>query len=140
LCLLPSSLIQRKTSELKLFESGFPPDKVLFVHREGGFIDRILFDLWVETVLFPGIPRRRIEYQYEGNAILILDGCPLHESDWFLDEALTQNVTLHAFPPHSSDKTQAVDLGLFGITKQTLTKVRPDSQESTQSNQLIRLL
>jgi hypothetical protein len=37
--LKPMITIQRKTSELKLFESGFPPDKVLIVHRERGFID-----------------------------------------------------------------------------------------------------
>jgi hypothetical protein len=43
-------------------------------------------------------------------------------------------------PPHSSDKTQALDLGLFGITKQVLTKVRVDPEKSPQSNQLIRML
>jgi hypothetical protein len=63
-----------------------------------------------------------------------------HESDLFLDEALTHHVTLHVLPPQSSDKTQALDLGLFGITKQALTKVRPDSEKSAQTNQLIRML
>jgi hypothetical protein len=47
---------------------------------------------------------------------------------------------VHEGPPHSSDQTQAVDLGLLGITKQALTKVRPDSEKSAQSNQLIRML
>jgi hypothetical protein len=49
------------------------------------------------------------------------------EAKWFLDEA------------HSSDKTQALDLSFFGITKQALTKVRPHSEKSAQSNQLIRM-
>jgi hypothetical protein len=43
-------------------------------------------------------------------------------------------------PPHSSEKTQTLDLGLFGIIKQALTKLRLDSQKSAQSNELIRLL
>jgi hypothetical protein len=97
----------------------------LIVRRERGFIDRQLFDLWAETVFFPEIGRQRLEYQYGGDAVLILDGCTSHESDWFPDEALVRHVTLHIMPPHSSDKTQALDLGLFGITKQTIPKVRP---------------
>jgi hypothetical protein len=39
-----------------------------------------------------------------------------------------------------SDKRQALDLGLPGITKQALTNVRPYSQKPAQSNQLIRLV
>jgi hypothetical protein len=113
---------------------------VLIVHRERFFIDRTLFDLWAGTVLFPEIQRRRIEYHYDGPAVLILDGCTSHKSNWFLDVALTHQVTLHVLPAHSSDKTQALDLGLFGITKQGLTKVRVDPEKSAQSNQLIRML
>jgi hypothetical protein len=141
--LKPMIIIQRKTYEIDLFESGFTPDKVLIVHGERGFIDRTLFDLWAGTMFFPEIERRRLEYQYDGPPVLILDGCTSHESDWFLDEALTQQATLHTLhvlPPHSSDKMQALDLGLFGITKQALTKVRPDPEKSPQSNQLIRML
>jgi hypothetical protein len=69
-----------------------------------------------------------------------LDGCAWYKSDWFLDEALTRNVTLKVLHPHLSDKTQALDLGLFGITKRALTKMRQDSQKSGQLNQLIQLL
>jgi hypothetical protein len=85
-------------------------------------------------VLFPEIQRRRIGYQYEGNSVMILDGCAFHESDWFLDEALIRNAKLHMLPPHSSDEAQGLDLSLFGIAKQTFVKVRPDSQKSAHSN------
>jgi hypothetical protein len=91
-------------------------------------------------MLFPESERQRIEYQYDGDAVPILDGCTSHESDWFLNEALMRHVTLHVLPRHSSDKTQALDLGLFGITKQAPPKERPDSEKSAQSNQLIRML
>jgi hypothetical protein len=43
-------------------------------------------------------------------------------------------------PPHSSGKTQALILELFGITKQVLPKVRRDSEKSAQSSELIRML
>jgi hypothetical protein len=71
-----------KNERARAFESGFTPDEVLIVHRERSFIDRTLFDLWVETLLLPEIQRRRIECQHEGNAVLILHGCASHESDW----------------------------------------------------------
>jgi hypothetical protein len=133
-------IIQRKTYEIDLLESGFTPDKVLILHRERGFIDRMLFDHCAETVFFPEIERRRIEYHYDGHAVLILGGCTSHESDWCLDEPVTQELIVHVLPPHSSDNKQALDLGLLGITKQALTKVRPDPEKSAQSNQLIRML
>jgi hypothetical protein len=50
------------------------------------------------------------------------------------------NVIFHVLPYYSVDKTQALDLGLFGITKQGLPKVRPGSRKSAQSNLLIRLI
>jgi hypothetical protein len=41
--------------ELELSESELTPEKVLSVHRQRGFINRTLFDLWAETMLFPEI-------------------------------------------------------------------------------------
>jgi hypothetical protein len=40
--LKPMVIIQRKTSEVGLFESGFTPEKVVTVHRERGFIGRFV--------------------------------------------------------------------------------------------------
>jgi hypothetical protein len=131
--LKPMIIIQRKAYELERFESNFIPDKMLIVHRERAFIVRPLFDLWAESVLYPEIQGPFIEYQHEGNAVLILDGCNSHESDGLLGEALKRNVAVHALAAHSSRKTQVLDLRLFNITRQALTKVRPDSQTSTES-------
>jgi hypothetical protein len=77
-------------------------------------------------VLFPEIERMREHFHYIGHVIVLIDGRTSHDSDWFLDEALARDVILHWLPPHSSDKTQPLDLGLFGLTKQALRKVRID--------------
>jgi hypothetical protein len=138
--LKPMVIIQRTTYEVDVFESAFTPEKVVIVHRERGFIDPALFDHSAATVLFPEIERRRIEYRDDGNAVIILDGCSSHDSHWFLDESLARGTTLQILPPHSSDRTHALDLGLFGITKCALAKVRSDPEKSAQSNQLIRML
>jgi hypothetical protein len=61
--LIPMVIIQRETYKLDLSESEFTPDKVLIAHRERGFIDRQHFDIWEETVPFPEIEERWIEYQ-----------------------------------------------------------------------------
>jgi hypothetical protein len=37
-------------------------------------------------------------------------------------------------------KTQLVDFGLFGLTKQAVSKVRPGPDKTAQSSQLIRVL
>jgi hypothetical protein len=75
-----------------------------------------------------------------GDVIVLIGSCTCRDSDWFLDEALARNVILHWLPSHSSDKTQPLDFGLFGLTKQALRKVRIDPDKTAQSNQLIMML
>jgi hypothetical protein len=128
------SSYSEKNLPSRAFESEFGPDKMLIVHQERGLIDRTLFDLWAETMLSPESQRRRIESQYEGKAIMFSDDCTSHESDGLLDEALMGNVTFHYLPPQSYNKTSALDLGLFGITKQALAKGRSDPQKTAQFN------
>jgi hypothetical protein len=91
-------------------------------------------------MLFLEIERRREHLHYMRDVITLIDGCICHDSDWFLDEALARNVIRHWLQPHSSDKTQPLDLGLFGLTKQALGKVRVDPDKTAQSNQFIRML
>jgi hypothetical protein len=69
--LKPMIITQRKRYELERFESNFMPDNMLIVHRKRGFIVRPLFDLWADSVLFPEIQGRFIEYQHEGSAVPI---------------------------------------------------------------------
>jgi hypothetical protein len=75
----PMAIIQRKTYEIELSDVGLTPESVMIVHREHGFIDRVLFELWAATVLFPEIERRHTHVGYAGDAIVILDGCTCHD-------------------------------------------------------------
>jgi hypothetical protein len=133
-------IVQWKMYEIDLCESGLTPEAVMIVHRERGFIDRNLFDLWASRVLFPEIERRHGRFHSMGDVIVRIDGCACHGSDCFLDEASAQNVILYWLPPHSSDKVQPLDLGSFGLTKQALRKVRIDPDKAAQSTHLIRML
>jgi hypothetical protein len=110
------------------------------IHRECGFIDRKLFDLRASRVPFPEIERRGKHFHDMGDVIVLIDSCTCHDSDWFRDEMLARNVILHWLPPHSSDKTQPLDLDLFGLIKQVLRKVRIDPDKTAQSNQFIMML
>jgi hypothetical protein len=60
--LKPIIMIQRKTYEVDLLETGFTPANVLIVHCDCDFIDRNLFQLWAEKGLFPEIERRPVEH------------------------------------------------------------------------------
>jgi hypothetical protein len=72
--------IRRKTYQVDLFEAGFPPVNVLIVHRQRGFIDRNLFQLWAEKVLFREI-EQCVEYGSGGHQVVILNECTSHNSD-----------------------------------------------------------
>jgi hypothetical protein len=105
LYLNPMIITGREMYEIDFFEAGLTPANVLIVHGKRGFINRNLFQLWAERALFPAIERRRVEYDYEWDAVVIPDGCASHDSDWFLEEALARFVILHWLPLHSCDKT-----------------------------------
>jgi hypothetical protein len=93
-------------------------------------------------VLFPEIEKRRAQFEYGGDAVLIIDGCTCHDSDWLLDEASGTAFVLSFiwFPASFRPiKTQPLDLGLFGLTKQAISKVRLDPDKTVQSSQLIRM-
>jgi hypothetical protein len=138
--LTPMVIVQRKMYEIDLCDSGFTSEAMMIVNRECGFIDQNLFDLWPSRVLFPEIERKRDDFRYLGDVIVLIDGCTCRDSDWFLDEALARNVILHWLPSRSSDKMQPLDFGLFGLTEQAIRKVRIDPDKTAQSNQLIRML
>jgi hypothetical protein len=84
LYLKPIITLQRKTHEADPFQAGFRPANLLIVDCERGFIDRSLFQLWAEKVLFPEIERRRVKYNYKVDAAAILDECISHDSPGFL--------------------------------------------------------
>lgn len=107
---------------------GYNSSNCVIVGQESGFINAELFDYWAESVLFPEIERKRILLNYKGDAILMLDGCTSHFSDFFQDECTYNGVYPFQDPPGTSDQVQALDLGIFSIQKTIKKNLRPPKQ------------
>ena len=108
---------------------GYNSSNCVIVGQESGFINTELFDYWAESVLFPEIERKRILLNYKGDAILMLDGCTSHFSDFFQDECTYNGVYPFQDPPGTSDQVQALDLGIFSIQKTIKKNLRPPRSE-----------
>ena len=139
-CLPSVIIIPRKTIEEEMLQVGYRPENGYhIVSQEAGFITSLIWDFWTETVFIPEVQRRRKQYGYSGEAVILLDGCSSHSTDYFLDECLYNGVTTFRAPAHSSDQCQVLDLGVFGIQKKATKKVRPSERFSQQSKEIIKI-
>jgi hypothetical protein len=112
----------------------------MYTLQEFGFITRNLFDRWVRETLFPYIATTRERLRYDGPALVIFDGCSCHRSEWFCAASMKFGVELGSLPPHSSDQTQALDLGIFAIQKDEAARTRSSSRLNPQTQQLVKML
>ena len=138
--LKPLVIIQRKTIEAELFMAGYTDDQVAIVHSENGYISAQIFNQYLAYIVIPYIQATKEARSYEGDAVLIMDGCSCHctaESAALLDEAGVKVILL---PSHSSDQTQPCDLGLFGNMKSAQSRVHAPKTASVQSQQIMRMV
>jgi hypothetical protein len=117
-------IVPRKSIEIELDELGHTPDQVIYAMHESGFINSALFEVWSKQVLFPDVEETRTRIGYERDAHLLLDECSCHSCDVFLDECTGHWIVLHLLPAHSSDQTQPLDLGIFGLQKSEAKRLR----------------
>lgn len=136
----PGIAIHRKTVETELFQCGYLNDKVNIYYQEKGFFNTDCFQQWAEKCLFPEIRERRKKYNYDGLALVILDGFEPHNCDFFLDECTYNNVCPLFLPPHSSDQCQPLDFVIFQIQKSKLQRMRVDSRLDPQTQKLIKMI
>lgn len=87
-----------------------------------------MFDFWATTIFFPEIERKRIDLNYKGDVVLMLDGCTSHFSDFFLDECTYNGVYPFQEPAGTSDQVQALDLGIFSIQKAIKKNIVPPKE------------
>ena len=136
----PLLIIPRKTIEKEMLACGYRPENNYhIVSQESGFITSLIWDYWVEEIFIPEVQRRRQKYNYSGDVVLLLDGCSSHSTDFFLDECTYNGITIFELPPNCSDQIQVLDLGMFGIQKRAVKKVRPSQRFSPQSKELIKI-
>ena len=136
----PMILLSRKTIEGDIFLSGYNESNVLFAHQKNGFMTASLFEFWAENIFFEEIERKRVQYNYQGPALLLLDGLKCHCSDKFLVECQDRNIYTLFLVPHSSDRCQPLDLVTFGILKKNYSKMTFKRYETKQSNQIAKIL
>jgi hypothetical protein len=138
--LKPLMIVARKTSEIELYEIGYTPDRVTLKFQESGFMNTSLFEQWMMDEFLPSVRTRRARLGYTGPAFLILDGMSAHDSDWFFLACDDAGVVPIFLPPHSSDQTQALDLGIFGVQKTAMGRVHPPEWLTTQTQILAKIL
>jgi hypothetical protein len=57
------------------------------------------FELWMNCIFFPALQEKRKIHQYQGNAVLILDGFSGHNYDKLEEQCTTYFSSLPTFRP-----------------------------------------
>lgn len=138
--LKPAIVVPRKTIELELYDQGYTPDKLCICSSDSGFFATEQFLTWAFECFFPEIRKKREEYKYKGECLLILDGFGPHENDEFLNACTDEGIIPLPLAPHSSDQTQPLDIGIFAVQKYKMNKMTVPEDLSQQSSQLIRIV
>lgn len=139
--LRPLCITSRKTIDSDVLTAGYTQDRVAYAYSPTGYITEELFRTWVERVFVPHIEHLRAETGlYTQQAFLILDNCTSHKSPAIEELFHRHGIVDLPLIPHSSHRTQQLDIGIFGNVKQAQSRIHPSSQMSTQSQQLLRML
>ena len=138
--LKPLLVVPRVTIEAELFIAGYGPQNCIITHSARGYITRDLFEHYVRDVLIPAVFRRRRELRYYGPTVLTMDRCSCHCGYTLQTLCNESGIRLLYLPPHSSDQTQACDLGLFGNLKAAQSLINVPGGMSLQSRQVIRII
>lgn len=138
--LKPMVVLQRETIEAELLIRGYTTDKVIFARSDKGFVTTKLFTRWGRQALIPELRRRRAELEYDGPALLLLDGFGCHQSTEFVEMLEDENVICVLFPPHTSDQLQPLDLGVFANQKRYQSRITVEPTLNRQTKQVIRML
>jgi hypothetical protein len=139
--LKPLIIVPRLTIERELYLWGYQ-GRVIFRYQEHGFVTITLFEKWVNKVLLPCYADQRELTNDTGRGLLILDGCTYHSlaSLASLEGKLRENkIVFIRLPPHSSDQTQPLDLGVFAVVKRYYMNRINVRTVSVQSSQVMRM-
>ena len=109
-----------------------------FFYSNTSTMNNKLFLEYLQNVFIPHLQKKRTYYQYNGNAVLILDNCKSHfepeSHDGILKKILVENkIILKYLPPLATNFLQPLDVGTFGLFKahlnsewNTISKVMED--------------
>jgi hypothetical protein len=89
--------------------------------------------------IYTGIATKKIEYNYKGRSVLLLDGCSSHMSPKINFLCDQNHVDLIYLPAHTSDRTQPLDLLFFSVFKTHFAKTTVKIFNDKQSNDICRM-
>ena len=137
--LKPLIVVQRKTLDAELRAAGYTDDRILFAHSPTGYINTAIFLKWISEIYIPYLRGRRTMKQYDGTAVLILDGCSCHDRARVNTLLAGENVSVQYIPAHSSDQLQFLDLGIFAVMKSHMAYALTDAAFSAVTRHVMRM-
>jgi hypothetical protein len=138
--LRPCVIIPRVTFENELGQAGWTPEKLEIYSQKHSYIDSDIFHDWCKDTLIPEVKARRIKYNYDGEAILLLDNCSPHRDQEAQDMCRDNKITFLFLPPHSSHQLQCLDVSLFGITKRHVSSYNRKDILNIQTSHIIKVV
>ena len=96
--LRPRVVVQRETIEQELLLRCYTLDKVQLTRSDTGYVNKELFIQWAKRSLFPQMQQRRLELDYTGPVLWILDGFGCNQSPEFQERAEAENFVLRFIP------------------------------------------
>ena len=128
----PFYVVKRVTGESDLV-SNYGRNMLYVTHNASGFIDSDIFLIWFTEVYIADLKERRRRYNYEGVAIIIMDGCSCHITPKVCLIASLNNVKIVLLPAHSSHLIQALDAIPFAVHKRKINYM--DEEGMSQQSQ-----
>jgi hypothetical protein len=136
----PCILLERATVESELHLYGYGPENVMMAQQDHAFMTTLLFQLWADEVFFPSIAARRLELDYTGRVLVLMDGLGSHHTEAFTSRCHDEGIEILFLVPHSSDQCQPLDLLTFAILKRSFASSRFHRLRNPQSNKIVRML
>lgn len=136
---IPQIAVRRATVDSQLYQK-IPYTSAQIVHTAKGYINSQSFKYYFETIFIPKLEELRKELNYDGNAIIILDGYTAHKNLIHTLNYSDKKIIFHFLIPHSTDQTQPLDIGIFAQMKRFSSNFRKNTSFSTQSNQIARIV
>jgi hypothetical protein len=125
-------------SDIRL--AGYSSERVDVCFQSNGYMTGQLFECWDDQMFFPyGAQARRALADYQGPAILILNGFNVHHTVAFISEVVDQNISPSFLVPHSRGQCQPLDL----VTYESMKRFMPTAQIryllSNQSQKIVKM-
>ena len=138
--LKPLIIIPRKSFEIELYEVGYTQETCILVHQENGYINTTIFFEWIHRILIPYFETERKKINYQGYAILLMDGCSSHKTNDIEEILFDNGIIVQYLPAHTSDQVQPLDVGIFHVLKQAMSRIHPPTWMNQQTKQIYKIL